>query len=64
MAPKTFFIETRFGCARVVDQWADGLDAVEDAVAACPVQCIHWVDKTRELPLLAGVSSIHNTVCA
>jgi len=57
LAPKTFFIETRFGCARVVDQWADGVDAVEDAIAACPVQCIHFVDRTRELPLLERVAA-------
>ena len=38
IAPQSFYIETRFGCARVVDQWADGREAVEDAVAACPVQ--------------------------
>jgi hypothetical protein len=49
---------TWFGCARVVDQWADGKDAVEDAVAACPVQCIHLVDKARELPLLERVAGL------
>jgi hypothetical protein len=42
----------------VVDQWADGKDAVEDAVAACPVQCIHLVDKARELPLLERVAGL------
>jgi hypothetical protein len=60
LAPKTFFIETRFGCARVVDQWADGRDAVDDAVAACPVSCIHWVDRTRELPLLERAGLPHH----
>ena len=57
LAPKTFFIETRFGCARVVDQWADGIDPVEDAIAACPVQCIHLVDRHQELALLERVAA-------
>jgi ferredoxin len=57
LAPKTFFIETRHGCARAVDQWADGRDAVEDAAAACPVRCIHFVDRATELPLLERVAA-------
>ena len=57
IAPTTFWIETRFGCARVVDQWADGREAVEDAVAACPVQCIHFVNRRAELPLLERVAA-------
>ena len=57
IAPQSFYIETRFGCARVVDQWADGREAVEDAVAACPVQCIHFVNAHAELPLLERVAA-------
>ena len=56
IAPATFQIETRFGKARVVDQWADGLGLVEDAASACPVRCIHFVDRHEELPLLERVA--------
>ena len=56
-APETFHVETRFGKARVVNQWADGRDAVEDAVDACPVRCIHFVDRVAELPLLERVAA-------
>jgi ferredoxin len=55
-APNTFRIETRFGRARVVDQWADGPDAVADAVEICPVRCIHFVDPVIDLPILERVS--------
>ena len=55
-APNTFRIETRFGRARVVDQWADGPDAVADAVELCPVRCIHFVDPVSDLPILERVS--------
>jgi ferredoxin len=55
-APNTFRIETRFGRARVVDQWADGPDAVADAVEICPVRCIHFVDPLLDLPILERVS--------
>jgi ferredoxin/uncharacterized membrane protein YgcG len=56
-APKTFRVETRFGRARVVDQWADGTDAVVDAVETCPVRCIHIVDARLELPILERVTA-------
>ena len=56
IAPATFQIETRFGKARVVDQWADGRGLVEDAASACPVRCIHFVDRHEELPLLERVA--------
>lgn len=56
-APNTFRVETRFGRARVVDQWADGADAVADAVETCPVRCIHFVDPVSDLPILERVTA-------
>ena len=56
-APNTFRVETRFGRARVVDQWADGADAVADAVETCPVRCIHFVDPVLDLPILERVTA-------
>ena len=56
-APNTFRIETRFGRARVVDQWADGPERVADAVETCPVRCIHLVDAVADLPILERVAA-------
>ena len=47
IAPATFAMETRLGRARVLDQWADGEDAVMDAIDACPVHCIHRVPREQ-----------------
>ena len=55
-APNTFRIEQRFGRARVVDQWADSVDDVLDAIEICPVQCIHSVPRS-ELPVLERVTA-------
>ena len=56
-APNTFRIETRFGRARVVDQWADGREAVAEAIETCPVRCIHLVDAAADLPILERVAA-------
>ncbi|KAI5058410.1 hypothetical protein GOP47_0026580 [Adiantum capillus-veneris] len=47
IAPKTFAIENRFGRARAVGQWADSHPVIEDAIKACPVDCIMWVDRSQ-----------------
>lgn len=51
VAPKTFAIETMYGRARAVGQWAESEDTVEDAIRACPVDCISWVERAK-LPAL------------
>lgn len=39
-AKKTFAVESAFGRARVVAQWADPEDKILDAIQTCPVDCI------------------------
>uniref|UniRef100_A0A0D6R8J3 J domain-containing protein n=1 Tax=Araucaria cunninghamii TaxID=56994 RepID=A0A0D6R8J3_ARACU len=56
VAPKTFAIETVYGRARAVGQWADPEDTVRDAIRACPVDCISWVEKEK-LPALEFLMS-------
>lgn len=56
VAPKTFAIETVYGRARAVGQWADSEDTVEDAIRACPVDCISWVERAK-LPALEFLMS-------
>jgi ferredoxin len=42
-APRTFAVESVYGRARVVAQWADDEDRVADAISTCPVDCISYV---------------------
>ena len=56
MVPKTFAIETVYGRARAVEQWADFEDTVEDDISACPVDCISWVERAK-LPALEFLMS-------
>lgn len=56
IAPNTFAIENRFGRARAVGQWADSQPVIEDAIKACPVDCITWVDRSQ-LPAFEFVMS-------
>lgn len=39
-AEKTFAIESVYGRARVVGQWADPEHKIQEAIQACPVDCI------------------------
>ena len=39
-AEKTFAIESVYGRARVVAQWADSEYKIQQAIDACPVDCI------------------------
>jgi len=50
-APATFEVEQTHGRARVTTQWADSDDDIDEAIAMCPVSCIHIVPR-RELALL------------
>ncbi|CAL9126860.1 unnamed protein product [Musa textilis] len=46
-ASKTFAIESAYGRARVVGQWADPEERILDAVQTCPVDCISFVERTN-----------------
>ncbi|CAN1165004.1 Chaperone protein dnaJ C76, chloroplastic [Linum perenne] len=45
-AKKTFAIESVYGRARVVAQWADPEDKIQAAIDTCPVDCISFVERT------------------
>ncbi|KAL3143444.1 hypothetical protein ABBQ38_002261 [Trebouxia sp. C0009 RCD-2024] len=53
-ASGTFRIDAQHGRSRVYAQWVDNEDKIEDAIASCPVDCIHWVKK-EQLPSLEYV---------
>ena len=42
-ASRTFAVESVYGRARVVAQWADDEDKIIDAISTCPVDCISYV---------------------
>jgi curved DNA-binding protein CbpA len=54
-APATFRMEDEYGRSRVFAQWLDTEDQIQSAMDACPVSCIHWVEK-EDLPALEFVS--------
>ncbi|KAJ3681096.1 hypothetical protein LUZ60_015585 [Juncus effusus] len=45
-ANKTFAIESVYGRARVVQQWADSEDKIFDAIQTCPIDCISVVERS------------------
>ncbi|KAF8769264.1 hypothetical protein HU200_006776 [Digitaria exilis] len=45
-ASKTFAVESVYGRARVVAQWADDEDRIVDAISTCPVDCISMVERS------------------
>ncbi|XP_022762463.1 chaperone protein dnaJ C76, chloroplastic [Durio zibethinus] len=45
-ADKTFAIESVYGRARVVAQWADSEHKILEAIEACPVDCISIVERS------------------
>ncbi|KAK8706552.1 hypothetical protein V6N13_050113 [Hibiscus sabdariffa] len=45
-AEKTFAIESVYGRARVVAQWADSEHKILEAIEACPVDCISMVERS------------------
>lgn len=47
LADKTFAIESVYGRARVIAQWADPEDKILDAIEACPVDCISMVKRSN-----------------
>ncbi|KAA8542802.1 hypothetical protein F0562_023954 [Nyssa sinensis] len=46
-AEKTFAVESVYGKARVVAQWADPEDKIQEAIEACPVDCISFVERSN-----------------
>uniref|UniRef100_A0A1J3CG16 Chaperone protein DnaJ n=1 Tax=Noccaea caerulescens TaxID=107243 RepID=A0A1J3CG16_NOCCA len=50
-AERTFAIETAHGRARVVAQWADPESKIQEAIEACPVDCIAMVERSDLAPL-------------
>ena len=53
-APATFRMNHDYGRARVFSQWLNTEDELDTAVQSCPVDCIHWVERS-ELPALEYV---------
>ena len=50
-ARSTFFMEDDHGRARVFDQAGDSEELVQEAIDACPVNCIHYVShEVRSAP--------------
>ncbi|PWA66352.1 DNAJ heat shock N-terminal domain-containing protein [Artemisia annua] len=47
VAEKTFAIESVYGRARVIAQWADPENKVKEAIEACPVDCISMVERSK-----------------
>ncbi|XP_058728325.1 chaperone protein dnaJ C76, chloroplastic-like [Vicia villosa] len=47
IAEKTFAIESVYGRARVVSQWADSEQKIDEAIQACPVNCISVVERSN-----------------
>lgn len=56
VAPKSFCIDIEHGRARVYSQWGHDEEWLDYAVAACPVDCIHWVSR-EELQVLEHVTA-------
>nr|XP_043607376.1 chaperone protein dnaJ C76, chloroplastic [Erigeron canadensis] len=47
LAEKTFAIESVYGRARAIAQWADPENKVNEAIEACPVDCISMVERSK-----------------
>jgi curved DNA-binding protein CbpA len=54
-APATFRMNDDYGRSRVFAQWLNSEDEIEAAINACPVDCIHWVDR-EQLPFLEHIA--------
>ncbi|XP_068461997.1 chaperone protein dnaJ C76, chloroplastic [Phaseolus vulgaris] len=47
LAEKTFAVESVYGRARVVAQWADSPQKIDAAIESCPVNCISVVERSN-----------------
>lgn len=54
-APATFRMNDDYGRSRVFAQWLNSEDQIQDAIDACPVDCIHWVER-EQLPFLEHIA--------
>lgn len=54
-APATFRMNDDYGRSRVFAQWLNSEDEIEAAINACPVDCIHWVER-EQLPFLEHIA--------
>ena len=43
VATNTFVIEQSLGRSRAIRQDGDSTELIQEAIATCPVNCIHWV---------------------
>jgi len=43
VATNTFVIEKNLGRSRAIRQDGDSTELIQEAIATCPVNCIHWV---------------------
>ncbi|KAF5737936.1 hypothetical protein HS088_TW13G00829 [Tripterygium wilfordii] len=55
-AERTFAIESVYGRARVIAQWADPEHKIQEAIETCPVNCISVVERS-DLPALEFLMS-------
>lgn len=62
VAPETFNIDEESGRARVFAQWGNDEHYLDYAIAACPVDCIHWVGRD-ELTVLEHVTRVEMHAC-
>jgi ferredoxin len=53
-APGMFRLENEYGRSQVWGQWLNNEEQINTAVDACPVSCIHWVERSQ-LPVLEHV---------
>lgn len=60
-APATFRMDDEHGRSRVYAQWLNDEDDIECAIASCPVDCIHWVQR-EQLPYLEHVTRVADKV--
>jgi ferredoxin len=51
VAGNTFVVEPDWGRSRALRQDGDSTETIQEAIDACPVDCIHWVSY-EELPAL------------
>jgi len=53
-APAMFRLENTWGRSQVWAQWLNSEEQIATAIDACPVRCIHWVQR-EQLPVLEHV---------
>ncbi|MDD5640913.1 MAG: ferredoxin [Syntrophales bacterium] len=43
--PEVFTLNESLGFAQVINPGGASADRIQEAIDACPVQCIHWADE-------------------